>query len=101
MERIRRTRGSADYQAASGVMRDVLVAVVNESYEDQLRAVRCPVVLVWGAEDRETGVAIGRAAREILEAAGTEVTLQVVPGVGHHTPLEAPGVLRAAIGVQP
>ena len=30
MEEIRRSRGSADYRAASGVMRDILVKVVNE-----------------------------------------------------------------------
>ena len=36
MERIRRERGSADYRAASGVMRDILVKAIHESYEPQL-----------------------------------------------------------------
>ena len=40
MEEIRRSRGSADYRAATGVMREILVKVVNESYEEELEAVR-------------------------------------------------------------
>ena len=37
MERWRERYGSPDYLAAHGVMRDVLVRAVNESYEEQLR----------------------------------------------------------------
>ena len=47
MERARRHHGSADYRQARGVMREVLVKVVNESYESQLREIRQPVYLVW------------------------------------------------------
>ncbi len=52
MERARRRHGSADYLAAQGVMRDVLVRLVNERYEDTLAAVQCPVELVWGDDDQ-------------------------------------------------
>ncbi len=97
MERIRRRRGSADYRAATGVMRDVLVTVVNESYEDELAKIRCPVHLVWGEDDLDVPVAVARRAKEILEANGTPVTLTTLAGVGHLTPLEAPGRLRSVI----
>ncbi|NIS30326.1 MAG: hypothetical protein GWN07_08695, partial [Actinobacteria bacterium] len=51
MEAWRRRRGSADYRSASGVMRDVLVTVVNESYEEALGRIEGPVELVWGRGD--------------------------------------------------
>ncbi len=96
-EEIRRQTGSSDYRAASGVMRDVLVRVVNESYEPQLRALTSPVSMIWGAGDREVPVSIAHAAAEVIESEGRTVDLQVLEGVGHFLPLEAPEALRAAI----
>ena len=51
LEGLRDKYGSADYRAASGIMRDILVTVVNESYEQQLRSISAPVDLVWGDGD--------------------------------------------------
>src|SRR5665811_955926 len=48
LEQVKRSYGSADYRAAVGVMRDILVTVVNESYEDLLPRIECPTRLVWG-----------------------------------------------------
>lgn len=98
LEAWRRKRGSADYRAARGVMRDVLVKVVNESYEEQLQALSLPVHLIWGAEDREAPVDGARAAFELLRTAGCESRLEIVPGEGHDLPLSRPDVLRDAIG---
>ena len=66
MERLRRRNGSADYQAATGVMRDVFVKVVNETYEAQLRAVACPVAFVWGQGDTAAPVGIAEAAKGMV-----------------------------------
>ena len=90
---LRERHGSADYRAARGVMRQVLVRVVNETYEEQLAAVNCPAELVWGDDDAEVPVAVAEAALALLPTA----TLTVVPGAGHLTPLTAPGELRAAV----
>ncbi len=97
LEAEKKRRGSADYRALSGVMRDILVKVVNESYEDQLRQLRSPVHLVWGEFDGEVPLVVAETARDIMEEAGVEVTLTVVPGVGHLTPVEAPDQLRQAV----
>ena len=97
MESIRKRRGSADYRAASGVMRSVLVKVINESYEDQLRALNRPVRLLWGSEDREVPLEVARRSAEILRDGGSQVDLRILDGVGHHVPLEAPQELRRAI----
>lgn len=93
MESARQRHGAADYRAATGVMRAVNVAMVAEEYGEELDAIVAPVRLVWGELDREVPVAVGRAA---LERLGARASLDVVPGVGHLVPTEAPGAVAAA-----
>jgi pimeloyl-ACP methyl ester carboxylesterase len=93
MEARRHRSGSNDYRAATGVMRDVFVHLVNETYEDELREITCPVELVWGSDDTAAPVAVAERAVELL----AHPALTVLPGAGHLTPLTAPGELRAAI----
>lgn len=97
MEVEKRRRGSADYRAATGVMRDILVRVVNEEYPDQLRSIRSEVSLLWGERDADVPVEIALRAREILEETGGPVAIEILEGVGHHVPLEAPDELRRVI----
>lgn len=97
LERLRRQTGSADYRAASGIMRDILVRVINESYETQLRALTAPVSLIWGAADSEVPLSVARAAAELIESEGREVDVEILEGVGHFLPVEAPEALRGAI----
>lgn len=93
LERAKRSRGSADYRAASGVMRDILVKVVNESYEGQLGRIQSRVHLLWGEGDRDVPVSVAETADALI----ADSTLEVLPGVGHFVPVEAPDALRAAI----
>lgn len=93
LARARHRYGSADYRAASGVMREVLVRVVAESYEEPLATIGCPVRLVWGEADRVVPPAVAERALELL-AAGT---LTLLPGVGHDVPAQAPAALAAAV----
>lgn len=67
LESARRKYGSADYLAASGVMRDILVKVVNESYETELTQIRCPTAFVWGRADSAAPVEDARQAQQIVE----------------------------------
>lgn len=93
MEAGRQRYGSADYRAAQGVMRQVHVRAVNETYEAQLAAVQCPVYLVWGADD--TAAPLEMAVR--AEAMLAHAQLVSYPGVGHLTPLVIPGPLHDAV----
>jgi pimeloyl-ACP methyl ester carboxylesterase len=93
MEVLRQRYGSADYRAASGVMRAVHVRAVNETYEAELAKVACPVELVWGDDDPDVPLAVAREVTRLLPSAH----LEVVPGAGHHTPLTAPAALRDAV----
>ena len=93
LERARLRHGSADYRAAAGVMRGVLVRVVGESYEEQLAAVGCPVRLVWGEADRTVPLAVAERSLALLSSG----TLTVLPGVGHDVTAQAPAALAAAV----
>ena len=99
MEAMRQRLGSTDYRNASGVMRDILVKVVNESYEPQLSRIECPVALVWGASDREVPVAVGELALDLLRESrpGRSGEMTVIDGAGHNLPLEEPQVLREVV----
>jgi pimeloyl-ACP methyl ester carboxylesterase len=93
-EAIRRAHGSSDYNAASGVMRNVLVRVVNESYDAQLATVSCPVGLLWGSADQPVPPSMVDQARRRLTV---PVTTEVVDGAGHDVHLQAPDRLAAMV----
>jgi pimeloyl-ACP methyl ester carboxylesterase len=94
MEAARQKYGSLDYRNAHGLLREVLVASVNESYEEELAMIHQPVALVWGENDREVPSDVARRGADLL--AGPH-TLRVLPGVGHFVPTEAPGELVASV----
>jgi len=96
MEAARQKYGSLDYRRASGVMRDVLVASVNESYEEQLGRIVAPVDLVWGRDDHDVPVAVAERARELLTRS-RDVTLEVLADTGHLVPSERPDALVARV----
>jgi len=93
MEAARQRHGSADYRAAQGVMRQVLVRSVSESYGEQLSAVQCPVHLVWGADDTAAPLEMAERAMALV----AQGDLSVFPGVGHLTPLLIPAALHSAV----
>lgn len=93
LEREKRSRGSADYRATTGVMRDILVKVVNESYEGQLSRISTHVHLLWGEHDTEVPVAVAESAAALIR----DVSIEVLPGVGHLIPTQAPAALHDAI----
>ena len=94
LESARQRYGSLDYRRASGIMRDVLVATVNESFESELAHLAVPTNLLWGELDAEVALAIAQRAREIVTA---PTTLRVLTGVGHLVPTQAPEALADAV----
>ncbi len=93
MERARQRYGSADYRAASGVMRQVLVRLVDEDYAAAVASLRCPVELVWGDDDMAVPLAVARSLAATIPGAH----LTVCHGAGHILPVTAPADLRAAV----
>jgi len=93
LDRARQHYGSADYRAAQGVMRDVLVAAVNESYEAELATIYQRVVALWGADDLAVPVAVAERALALVPG---ECHLEILPGIGHLVPTTAPLELARA-----
>jgi pimeloyl-ACP methyl ester carboxylesterase len=93
LEAARQKYGSTDYRNAQGVIRDVLVATVQETYESELSTLTIPIAFMWGEGDREVPVEIATRAAALVQG---PTTLEVVIGVGHLLPLEAPDALVAA-----
>lgn len=94
LEHARQRHGSEDYRRANGVMRDVLVASVNEGYEDELRAITVPVTMVWGEGDADVPVEVAHHASHLVR---TACRVREVAGVGHLLPTEAPEELAASV----
>ncbi len=78
-----RRYGSADFQSASGVMRETFVKVVNEDLRDYAARVQPPTLLLWGDQDTETPLWQGQLLEQLIPDAG----LVVMPG-GHYSYLE-------------
>lgn len=76
--RLRERFGSADYRQA-GAMRPILVKTVSENLSEAARAVRCPVVLVYGENDRETPPEIGERLQRLIP----DAQLHVLRGFDH------------------
>ena len=93
MERLRQRYGSEDYRRAHGLMRSVLVRVVNESYEEDLPRIGCPVELVWGAKDTAAPLGAAEQACRLLPSAH----LEVIENAGHMTPLTHPQVVHRSV----
>jgi pimeloyl-ACP methyl ester carboxylesterase len=79
MDARREKNGSEDYRNARGIMRDVFVKVVNETYDDALVKITAPTRMVWGSLDTGAPPDAGEAASKLIP--GARFTL--VPGGGH------------------
>ena len=76
--------GSADYRAASPVMRGTLSRLVAEDMRPLLPAIKTPTLLLWGEKDDATPLSHAKEMETALPDAG----LVVFPGGGHYAPLE-------------
>jgi pimeloyl-ACP methyl ester carboxylesterase len=93
MESRRKKAGSADYNAAQGIMRDIMVKTVNENYDDDLARITTPTWLVWGENDTAAPTAAGKVASERIRGA----RWAVVPGEAHLLTPVLSAAVRAAV----
>ena len=75
--------GSRDYKAASPIMRQTLVDVVNEDLSKYAREIEEPTLLIWGENDTEAPLNDAKELEKIMIDAG----LIVLPGT-HYAYLE-------------
>ena len=94
MEHFRQRYGSADYRAAQGVIRAVLVRVVAEDYREYLARIEAPVAFCWGERDTAAPVEVAQQAAAMVKHV---VDLDVVAGAGHDVMFDAPDRALAAV----
>lgn len=82
-EHMKKYIGSRDYKAASPIMRQTLVEVVNEDLSKFAREIEEPTLLIWGEYDTEAPV---NEAKE-LEKIMIDAALILLPGT-HYVYLE-------------
>ncbi len=85
MEKFYKRFGSDDYQDASGIMRKILVRVVNENLKPLLKDIKAPTLLIWGGdEDDATPLYMGKIMEKEIPDSG----LVVLEGTGHYSYLD-------------
>ena len=75
--------GSRDYKAASPVMRQTLVEVVNEDLSKYAREIEEPTLLIWGDHDDEAPLSDAKELEKIM----IDAALIVLPGT-HYAYIE-------------
>lgn len=77
--------GSADYQALkTDTMRQTFIKVVNQDLRPLLPKIQAPTLLVWGSEDQDTPLYMGKTMEKEIPNAG----LVVFEGAGHYSYLD-------------
>lgn len=76
--------GSTDYKDSSGVMRKILVTVVNENLLTLLGDIKAPTLLIWGDKDTSTPLYMGRIMEKNIKDSG----LVILEGTGHYSYLD-------------
>ena len=84
LEKLRVKYGSADYVAASPLMRQVLVKTVNEDLSHLLPKVKQEVLLIFGRNDDATPITDGQRMEKEMPNAG----LAVIENAGHFAFIE-------------
>jgi pimeloyl-ACP methyl ester carboxylesterase len=93
MERFYKKFGSTDYRDSSGVMRKILVIVVNENLKDLLKDIKAPTLIIWGDEDTDTPLYMAKTMEKEIKDSG----LVVLEGAGHYSYLDDYYTFRAVI----
>ncbi|MCH5323846.1 MAG: alpha/beta hydrolase [Eubacterium sp.] len=86
VENMRNKRGSADYLAASPIMRQTLVNTVNEDLTDLLPKIKQSTLLIWGDRDDATPLSDGQTMEKLIPDSG----LAVINGAGHYSFIDNP-----------
>lgn len=79
IEKMRKKNGSADYAAASEIMRKSMVSVINEDLSAYLPKIKASTLLFWGENDTDTPMYQANKMKELIPDSG----LVTVKGAGH------------------
>ena len=84
MEKFYKKFGSDDYKNSDGIMRRILVKVVNEDLKPILKDIKVPTLLIWGDKDDATPLYMAKIMEKEIEDSGRVI----LEGTGHYSYLE-------------
>lgn len=86
-------KGSADYQAASPMMRAIMSRCINEDLKGIMSDIKSPTLLIWGENDTATPLEDAKIMEKLIPDAG----LVSFPACGHYSFLDNPVGFRAVL----
>lgn len=84
LEKFYKKFGSTDYRDSDGIMRNIMVKVINDNLEPLLKQIKAPTLLIWGENDQDTPVYMGEIMEREIEGSG----LVVLENAGHFSYLD-------------
>lgn len=100
MERFYKKHGSQDYRDADGIMRQIMVKVINEDLKPLLKEIQTQTLLVWGENDTATPLYMGEIMEKEIKGSG----LVVIKNAGHFSYVDDypqfNAVMRSFFGIQ-
>jgi len=95
MDKFYKKFGAQDYRDSDGVMRQTMVKVINDNLFGLLRLIKAPTLLIWGENDEDTPVYMGRLMEKEIPDSG----LVLLKGAGHYSYVDNYDQFRAVINV--
>lgn len=93
LEKFYKKYGSTDYKASDGIMRNIMVKVVNDDLRPLLSGIKAQTLLVWGRNDEDTPVYMGEIMEREIKGSG----LVVLENAGHFSYLDQFGRFKLII----
>jgi len=84
MEKFYKRFGSTDYREASGIMRSIMVKVINDDLRPLLSGIKASTLLIWGRDDTATPLYMA----EIMEKEIKDSGLVIFDNAGHYSYLD-------------
>lgn len=81
LEKFYKKYGSTDYIESQGVMRQTMVKVINDNLLYLLADIKVPSLLIWGENDQDTPVYMGKIMEEKIPDSG----LIILKDAGHYS----------------
>lgn len=76
--------GERDYYQARGVMKKTFQMVVSEDLQSEMKKIKIPTLILWGAKDRLTLLSDGQRMNHLIKNS----TLKTFPDEGHDLPFK-------------
>lgn len=93
IDKARKRFGSSDYNQLPQNMKGTFVKVVNQDLKPFLKNIQSPALLIWGENDKDTPVYMGKIMENEIPDAG----LVILKGAGHFSYLDKGGEFNKII----